>query len=795
MGFKQKEADKLLADTGRRCCICGTRHSVALHHIVPSAQGGPDEIDNAISLCPNCHDRVHGSAASGRTTRAYTPNELKLHRQRTIDIVKVEAAIEGQEAGRDVLPDEQIEAALAPLRQRLAKLQGEAPVAGTRGVAIKGDVRNSTIITGNGNVLIGQYTGAAAQDDDEALAIYRRVVAGICQHLPLRGIDLGASDAIAAQPRLDLAQVYVDLDTKAQVPLDKGGKRRRPKRAEPLEDREARPLRALEAAAQHRRLVILGDPGSGKSTFLNHLALCLAANGLEPDGTWLSRLPDWPAQEGGSLPLCVVLRDFARWLAHEQAADEPRCLWGFVVERLKAQNLEFAADPIERALESGGCTVMLDGLDEIPTVELRRAVRDAVAAFAERYERSRFVVTCRTLSYQDPVWRLGYMPSFELAPLDEEKIERFLQAWYRELAKVGVVRPSDAEAFAQRLGQAVRQPDLWRLATNPLLLTVMALVHTHQGQLPDARALLYEETVEILLWRWEQVKVGGKDETPVLRRLLREAGRTDVDLKRVLWRLAFDAHRQGGSGDDDVLADIGELELEKALAELHPEKSRDWAHAVMEVMKLRAGLLIERAPDTYTFPHRTFQEYLAGAHLSSQADFAKQATQLVAEAPFWREVALLGVGRLVHHGGDVDKPLALVGELCPKRAPRSDGAWRKAWLAGEALLEMGLNRVQDGELGRDLSDRVRQRLASLLSKGRLSPVERSSAAVRWQGSATPASGPTGTTCLMTRCWASSRSPPGRSSWGARRSGTRMQTTASCRSVRSSCPCTTWPAIR
>src|SRR6185369_12411226 len=174
----------------------------------------------------------------------------------------------------------------------------------------------------------------------------------------------------------------------------------------------------------------------------------------------------------------------------------------------------------------------------------------------------------------------------------------------------------------------------------------MALVHTHKGQLPDARALLYEEPVDILLWRWEQLKLSEEDETPHLRALLTQVGRTDVDLKRALWQLAFAAHQQGGTTDTEALADLGESQLEKTLKELHPDKSRDWAHQVVEVMKLRAGLLLERAPEIYTFPHRTFQEYLAGAHLAAQPDFAKQATYLVAEVAFWREVVVLAVGRL-----------------------------------------------------------------------------------------------------------------------------------------------------
>ena len=101
-----------------------------------------------------------------------------------------------------------------------------------------------------------------------------------------------------------------------------------------------------------------------------------------------------------------------------------------------------------------------------------------MAAFANRYPRSRVVVTCRTLSYQDAAWRLEGVPACELAPFDEERIDRFMGAWYAELARLGVVKAEDAGGLTRRLREAVHRPDLWRLAPNPLLLTVMALIHT-----------------------------------------------------------------------------------------------------------------------------------------------------------------------------------------------------------------------------------------------------------------------------------------------------------------------------
>jgi hypothetical protein len=83
MAFDRVEAEQLLADCGRHCCICTQLHSIQIHHIVP----GDDTIENGIPLCPNYHNEVHAGHSPGKTTRAYTPEELKLHRKRTIDQV------------------------------------------------------------------------------------------------------------------------------------------------------------------------------------------------------------------------------------------------------------------------------------------------------------------------------------------------------------------------------------------------------------------------------------------------------------------------------------------------------------------------------------------------------------------------------------------------------------------------------------------------------------------------------------------------------------------------------------
>ncbi|MCP4694924.1 MAG: NACHT domain-containing protein, partial [Desulfobacterales bacterium] len=557
--------------------------------------------------------------------------------------------------------------------------QGDgARVVGKGGALVEGDVQGDVVgknkivnqrVKNQYNIAGNVYNGPAPEDDEEALRIYREVLARNCANVSPRSIDREAGDAGSVQHPLGLANVYIDLNTTTSISKTGEADGYLEWRPAGAVDRETLPLSALVAAANNDRMTLLGDPGSGKTTFIRHLVHCLADPGKR------NNLAQWPEDASGKLPILVILRDFAHSLPDPvPEIATPNHLWSFITDRMKKENLELAVEPVRRALEKGGAIVLLDGLDEISTLPGRVFVRDAVNGFADRYPGNRFLVTCRVLSYQppdppdEPDLRLAGFLDFELAPFDEVMIDRFIQAWYEELGRKGNAPLQEVEGLVKKLQNAVRQKDIKRLATNPLLLTVMALVHAHKGkgELPDARAKLYEESVDILLWRWEQIKSGDGEDAAPLRRLLRKARRTDADLMRVLWELAFDAHPRGGEGKgSDALADIDEHRLEKALAALN-NGDRNWAMKLVETMKLRAGLLLERAPEVFTFPQRTFQEYLAGAHLARMKDLHKKGAALAEEPGTWREVILLAAGRMIHVDADTTGPLALAAELCPE---------------------------------------------------------------------------------------------------------------------------------
>lgn len=332
-------------------------------------------------------------------------------------------------------------------------------------------------------------------------ASYLRRVQVSCNALPLAIIDPRAVER-TRQQTMDLWAVYVALDTQTPVVVEGEEKedelRVLDRFAELKLGRETRLLTALEAAARERQMVLLGDPGSGKSIFANYLALYLAGARLErlgktsalPGDGWLAHLePAWT--HGPLLPLQVTLRHFARsnWCDGTAAG-----LWNFVAQTLAAQGLADFAPYLRQQLLDGGVMVLLDGLDEVADPEERKAVRDAVADFATTYGHpaNRYLVTCRGYAYQDPCWQLERFAAHTLAPFNQEQIDEFISCWYKEVCRLGWKNEIEAEDLTRRLQVVTRRPDLAPLSRNPLQLTMMASLHFSWGRLPEDRVKLYQ---------------------------------------------------------------------------------------------------------------------------------------------------------------------------------------------------------------------------------------------------------------------------------------------------------------
>lgn len=579
----------------------------------------------------------------------------------------------------------------------------------------------------------GKPADHASIDPARLEAPYLRRVQTTCNALPLHVIDPRAVER-TRQRTMELLAVYVALNT--QTPLitvhEKGGGDEAGQGlvAMPEMDRKTRLLSALACADMERQAVLLGDPGSGKSTFMDYLAICLAGGRLEALGCeaeisgegWMSHLePTW--SHGTLLPLQVTLREFSRSRWCNGTADG---LWQFIVETLRMQSLGDFAPYLREQLVDGEVLVLLDGLDEVAEPEKRQTVREAVEDFTDTYGgTNRYLVTCRGYAYQEPCDQLVGFADHALAPFDQEQIDSFVACWYEEVCHLGWKNESEARELTGRLRTAVRRQDLADLAGNPLQLTMMASLHSSWGRLPDDRVELYQEMVRLLLFRWQESRLG--EETGVSRVV------SAADLESALEQVGFEAHSEQGSREG--AADIND---ELVIGVLRKTVADDWGQAgeLMAYIQERAGLLIEKTAGIYTFPHRSYQEYLAGAYLARQPDFPDQAAALAGDNyPQWREVVLWAVGVMARLNKMPHVAVDVVAALCPHDLPQTPaerdkiGAvdWRLAHLGGEALLEIGLKAVRARERHHPVLDRVQRWLKISLWQETLPPVERAAA--------------------------------------------------------------------
>lgn len=486
------------------------------------------------------------------------------------------------------------------------------------------------------------------------------------------------------------------------------------------------PLSALEALEANRRLVLLGDPGGGKSTFVNHLAYLCAGARLGEETGWQAALDNlFPTP---LLPLRVIVRRWSSRLTARDAAG-PELVYAALMEETGLER-----DALLQRLNQPDTLVLLDGLDEAPgadpndpaskrdeALDRRRTIVESVDAFCAERPSCRVLVTCRIKPYEQPAYRLKETPDFTLAPLDDPRIERFLRNWYGEMARTGASSPDKAEADREQLQAALAQrPDLREMAEIPLLATMLARVNARSG-LPDNRADLYHECVEQLLWEWEAAKSREGGERAGLVDLLQAdgVGLKRGDVERVLWEMTFAAHAQSGAESADLPADA----LRAKLAAIHPQRHDGWAWAdqVVALMAERSGLLVDTGVGTFSFPHRTFQEYLAARWLLEQADCPQQAARL-AGSDTWREVVLLACGYATSNSA-YNTTQAILFELLGDGGFATEEARRRLLVAGQGWLEFGPHRAV-GATGERLKREMPPLLTRLMQSRDVPPKER-----------------------------------------------------------------------
>jgi len=411
---------------------------------------------------------------------------------------------------------------------------------------------------------------------------------------------------------------------------------------------------AIEEALQEtNRLVVLGDPGAGKTTLLKYLTvICAEGRAHEELGLTVGRDGDSP------LPIFVPLREFAAECA--QREEDYSLLDHLYTCAREHLLLNLAPGFFEEALEEGRGLVCLDGLDEVGAMGQRKDVRDAVKALAARYPRSRYLVTSRIVGYEEaPLDRRDFTHQ-TILPFEDEDIRQFVRQWYEARERDPVQRKQKADDL---IATIEREPRIRSLAQNPLLLTIIALVHRIEAELPHERVKLYDKCVTALVETWEEVKGLSLEEKQ--RPFYRYR-------RRLLERLAYELH--ASAEEPGQLRTVREGDLELLLSRFlmenrrlgfadDPDGARDEARAFIHLARGRTGLLVERGEGVFGFPHLTFQEYLAACDIENRC--IHRGVEAIWEEieprlhdPHWREVILLLLGSLNKY----DEPPTLLVE-------------------------------------------------------------------------------------------------------------------------------------
>lgn len=381
------------------------------------------------------------------------------------------------------------------------------------------------------------------------------------------------------------------------------------------------------------RSVILGDPGSGKSTLLAFLSLI----GISEQLRLRCKFPG----NDSRLTIIVVLRRYADELKRQRNLS----IIDYIVEVARA---DFNLSDIDITfyqfyLESGHAVILFDGLDELPGPSFKLLVRQRIESFAHNNPKNTIIITSRIVGYEAEVRFDDSFEHFRLARLRLQDMAAFIEDWY----SLRIDDEAEKLRNSSDLIRVLRHPDndsIRTLARNPLLLTIVALVHRVDAILPDQRVVLYHKCTETLLNTWYRAK---KRDDEVIKGRIERRNRLRIEA------IAYWMHKKSISEQSRAVVQQAELHAFITSYILEVEKVKDsddlpedQAEYFITFIKSSAGLLIEAGDGLYSFIHLTFQEYLSATYLVAFGEIG--GTQSIwdelggdLQSPRWREVVRL----------------------------------------------------------------------------------------------------------------------------------------------------------
>ena len=436
----------------------------------------------------------------------------------------------------------------------------------------------------------------------------------------------------------------------------------------PVGENEPQSLNEMTALAQvkaNARTLFIGVPGSGKSTFLEWLQVKVA--GAEEKFVLSGRQ---------AIPILLRLRQL-----DTEALPSSRDLVAKAILSTDRASL-MPVGWTERQLQDGKILLMVDGLDEVEPTALERKVLPWISALIKSYPRCKYVLSSRPVSYKSDKIGAHRFAICELRDFDPEQMRAYSRNWCtaRRLARN---EPEDeARQEGVREGGAIvdsfaDHPYIHDLARNPLMLSAICLVNFFEGgRLPEDRAVLYRLCVEGLLHNWDQRRGIHSDFT------MEEKLRACRELA-----LAMQADDRAECPDYLVRAVFTQA--------LNGEQK---GNQLLEHIRYRSGLLLERRPNIFAFAHLTFQEYLAARAVHEGNHRNVNVAELVREYADgrWDEVISLYCGL-----GSVLEARRAINLLLSAEGSRSLGG-----VLADAYISAGEKVAQDHVLRKKVITRV-----------------------------------------------------------------------------------------
>lgn len=382
---------------------------------------------------------------------------------------------------------------------------------------------------------------------------------------------------------------------------------------------------SLRTALQnHPKLVVLGEPGAGKSTLTTFITLLLA-EGLHEPTRWRDRLDE----EMGGDPLLPVRIELYRC--------RDRSLRDLLLDSGQGRP---SREEFENRLRSGPVFLLFDGLDEITDTARRFSATQEIVDLSAHYlaldSRSRFMVMARRSGYNHKVLGGGGFAQRGLEGLEPEQQVRMIRNYYslwgaapphvREAATEGMSPAQHAEDKANALIEELKDNStLRRLTVSPLLLALISFQYFQGRGLPSKRHELYRLCVHQLVTRRDQDDVSDGE---IARRL---------DLLGEVALVMLDQPNQSSTS----------AQLEELFQSLSPHyhglmTTQDFlAKAEKEWGMLSSYTSSGATKPTYIFCNTSFQEYLAARIINRAHDRHWSILRSHLADPDWWEVVLL----------------------------------------------------------------------------------------------------------------------------------------------------------